>query len=227
MGEINYTVPTVGQDDSTEEPLIPAALTAIKTLLNGNIDEENISPSMTFPAGQLSGLSSGKLLVGNASNIAEARTLSGDVTVNNTGAVTIADDAVSSNKLNITSLNGTNDSDVNNIAFNVITSTGCAVNVTTTGSYLVFARGYMEIVGQSSLPVIVNAYLLQTLTTRGTWNDGRLCAVNAPLRFSFVLIDFRTYTAGDVISTAVKHNHASGHGTVYAGACKIDAFRIG
>lgn len=42
MPELNYVVPTVGQGDTTEEPLIPVALTAIKNLLNGGLDSENL-----------------------------------------------------------------------------------------------------------------------------------------------------------------------------------------
>lgn len=48
---------------------------------------------------KLADLADGKILIGNGSNVATAQTLSGDVTISNTGVATIADGAVTGNKL--------------------------------------------------------------------------------------------------------------------------------
>lgn len=44
-------------------------------------------------------LADGDIFVGNASNVATARTMSGDATISNTGAVTIANDAITTVKI--------------------------------------------------------------------------------------------------------------------------------
>lgn len=50
-------------------------------------------------SGGLPALADGKLWIGNGSNVATARTLSGDTTVSTTGVVTISADAVTKSKL--------------------------------------------------------------------------------------------------------------------------------
>lgn len=42
MGTTSYNIPQVGSPHSTEDPKVRAALATIKTLLNGNIDSDNI-----------------------------------------------------------------------------------------------------------------------------------------------------------------------------------------
>ena len=53
---------------------------------------------------KLANLTSGQLIVGNTSNVPTAVTMSGDATISNTGALTIANDAVTADKLADTSV---------------------------------------------------------------------------------------------------------------------------
>jgi len=45
MGTISLSIPQAGQPDSTEEPKIVNDLTLLQTLLNGNLDTNNLHPS--------------------------------------------------------------------------------------------------------------------------------------------------------------------------------------
>lgn len=99
MTQLSYTVPTVGQSDTTEEPLIPTALTAIKTAINGNLDSGNIKSNAGIPFSALENVTSGRLIIGNSSNIAEARAMSGDATINNAGVLTIGNNAITTAKI--------------------------------------------------------------------------------------------------------------------------------
>lgn len=53
-------------------------------------------------SGGLPALADGKLWIGNASNVATAVTISGDITISNTGVATIADNSVTGAKIAIT-----------------------------------------------------------------------------------------------------------------------------
>jgi hypothetical protein len=59
----------------------------------------------TFNNKQSSSLTSGNILVGNTSNVATSVAMSGDATVSNTGALTIANNAVNNSKLNTMTAN--------------------------------------------------------------------------------------------------------------------------
>lgn len=43
MGLVNITLPVVGQPNSTEDPKVVAALTALQTGINGNLDAQNLA----------------------------------------------------------------------------------------------------------------------------------------------------------------------------------------
>lgn len=53
MTDLNFTTPTVGQQDSTEEPLIVTALNQIKSTVNGNLDKDNIDSNAGILRSQL------------------------------------------------------------------------------------------------------------------------------------------------------------------------------
>lgn len=61
--------------------------------------DPNGTLAVTAAGVKLADLTSGQILIGNASNVATAQTVSGDVTITNAGVVTIADDAVTQAKL--------------------------------------------------------------------------------------------------------------------------------
>lgn len=53
MGQISLSIPQVGQSEATEEPKIASDLTILQTLVNGNIDTNNLSPTAGITAAQL------------------------------------------------------------------------------------------------------------------------------------------------------------------------------
>ena len=53
MGLITLQVPVVGQPDATEDPKIASDMTILQTLLNGNLDTNNLSPNANITASQL------------------------------------------------------------------------------------------------------------------------------------------------------------------------------
>lgn len=53
MGTISLQVPVSGQPNSTEDPKIASDMTTIQTVINGNIDTNNVSPTAGITATQL------------------------------------------------------------------------------------------------------------------------------------------------------------------------------
>jgi hypothetical protein len=72
---------------------------ATGNIIQGTIENADINDDAAIAFTKLEDLDSAKILVGNASNEATEVTVSGDVTIANTGAVTIADDAVGADQL--------------------------------------------------------------------------------------------------------------------------------
>lgn len=64
------------------------------TLISGTAIQQG-----TITLDKLEDITSGNIIVGNSSNVAQQRTISGDITISNTGVVTIANDAVTNAKL--------------------------------------------------------------------------------------------------------------------------------
>ena len=73
--------------------------TGVLTISNGAIDDNKISASAGIDFSKLEALTSAHILVGNASNVAAAVSMSGDATISNTGAVTIANSAITNAKV--------------------------------------------------------------------------------------------------------------------------------
>ena len=55
MGTISLSIPVAGQPNSSEDAKIASDLTAIQTLLNGNLDTNNLSSSANIAATQIAG----------------------------------------------------------------------------------------------------------------------------------------------------------------------------
>jgi hypothetical protein len=96
-----------GGGTNTAKIQAPAALAADYTLTlptsagsSGQVLSTNGSGVLSWVAALTNGLASGKILVGNASNLSEAVDMSGDATISNTGALTIAASAITSAKIN-------------------------------------------------------------------------------------------------------------------------------
>lgn len=69
------------------------------TIANSAITNAKVSASAGIAFSKLAALTSANILVGNGSNVATAVAMSGDATLANTGAITIANGAVSKTKL--------------------------------------------------------------------------------------------------------------------------------
>lgn len=98
MTQLTYSIPTVGQSDSTEEPLIPTALSAIKTTVNGNLDHDNLKAAAGVLLSQLETAASGKVPIGDGTKFV-ANSISGDATLASNGALTIANNAITNAKM--------------------------------------------------------------------------------------------------------------------------------
>lgn len=75
------------------------ANTGALTIANGAITNAKVSASAAIAFSKLASLTSAHILVGNGSNVATDVAMSGDATLANTGAITIANGAVSKAKL--------------------------------------------------------------------------------------------------------------------------------
>ena len=75
------------------------ANTGALTIANSAITNAKVSASAAIAFSKLAALTSTNILVGNGSNVATAVAMSGDATLANTGAITIANGAVSKAKL--------------------------------------------------------------------------------------------------------------------------------
>ena len=73
--------------------------TGVLTIANGAIDDNKISASAGIDFSKLESLTSAHILVGNASNVAAAVSMSGDATISNTGSLTIANNAITNAKV--------------------------------------------------------------------------------------------------------------------------------
>ena len=98
-----------------------AGVTAIAA---GAIINADVSASAAIAFSKLASLSSGAMLVGNSSNVATAVTMSGDVTISNTGVASIASGAIVNADVNASAA----------IAGSKISPDFGAQNVTTTGT---------------------------------------------------------------------------------------------
>lgn len=94
MGVPTYTTPTIGEPNATEDIDVRDALTQIKSILNGNIDNDNVKSTAAIAFSKLASLTTGKIIVGTAGGTPTAVTLSGDATINAAGVLTLGSDVV-------------------------------------------------------------------------------------------------------------------------------------
>lgn len=99
MGTLIEEAATVVTGDITDGTILAAdfAEDAVDTdaILDGTILNEDVDAAAAIAFTKLAALASTKVLVGNGSNVAVAVALSGDVTMANTGAVSIASGVIS------------------------------------------------------------------------------------------------------------------------------------
>ena len=99
MGLINPAIPTVGDNNSTEDPDIRNGMITIRDEINGNIDNANIKAAAQILPAKLQDQTAGKLLLANSSGVITATTLTGDVTSDSSGVTTIGASKITSAKI--------------------------------------------------------------------------------------------------------------------------------
>lgn len=119
MGTINPAIPTIGQPNSTEDVDVRDSLTTIRDEINGNLDNANIKSAANIDGSKLASASvngsklvdnsvspakisngtAGQLLVANSSGVITSTTVTGDVTISNTGVTAIGADKVTDTQL--------------------------------------------------------------------------------------------------------------------------------
>lgn len=174
---------------------LPATITNVQTLTNGVFQTSttdlwliytsngvgfytfnsasNAFVALTGNAGLSSTLSAGNIFVGNASNIATGVALSGDATMSNAGAMTIANNAITTVKIadaNVTLAKlaaGITPSHVIKFANQVTTVGGAAAEAfTVTGAVAATDRAFVQVVnnGTNNVTVLQAVVTTDTLT---------------------------------------------------------------
>jgi hypothetical protein len=109
MGTINPAIPTVGQPNSTEDVDIRNGMITIRDEINGNLDNDNIKNAANIAGSKLAANSvapskltngtAGQLLIANSSGVVTSTTVTGDVTISDTGVTTIGSNAVGTTEI--------------------------------------------------------------------------------------------------------------------------------
>ncbi len=95
MALINPTIPTLGDPNSTEDPDTRNSLITIRDAINGGLDDANMAAAAGIQLSKLQHATSGQLLIANASGVITGTTMSGDATIDNTGAITVGANKIS------------------------------------------------------------------------------------------------------------------------------------
>lgn len=118
-------------------------------------------PTWTAGTPMSSALNNGQMLVGNASNVATAVTMSGDATINNAGALTVSNNAITAAKIaNNTITNA-------QVANNTITATQIANNTITATQIANNAVGLTQMAAGTA-----NSYLTTNASGTPQWTAG-------------------------------------------------------
>lgn len=130
-----------------------------------------VSTNTTLP------LPSAQIFVGNAGGVATAVVMSGDATMANTGALTIADGAITLAKLAV----GITPSNIIKFANQVTTVGGAAAEAfTVTGAVAATDRAFVQVVdnGTANVTVLQAVVTNNTLTVTFSGNPGNDCVIN-------------------------------------------------
>lgn len=146
--------------------------------------------ALTGNAGLSTTLSNTNIFVGNASNVATGVAMSGDATISNTGALTIANNAITTAKIlnaNVTLAKlaaGITPSHVIKFANQVTTVGGAAAEAfTVSGAVAATDRAFVQVVdnGTANVTVIQAVVTTNTLTVTFSGNPGSDCIINYQL----------------------------------------------
>lgn len=136
MGQINPTIPTLGDPNATEDADIRSALITIRDVLNGNIDSDNLANAAVIAAN----------IADNA--IATAKYQDGSVT-----NPKLADNTISSDKLGLESFHDVASGDTTITGTSYQDITGISYTTTGTGVWLIW--GTMDVsTGSSGFSVL-------------------------------------------------------------------------
>jgi hypothetical protein len=152
-GEVIGTSTTTIADDS---------ITSAK-IVDGAIVNADVNTSAAVAFSKLADLADGNILVGNGSNVATSVNPSGDIDVSNTGAFTIANDAVTTDKL----ANSINTEIAANTAKTGITS-GQANAITANTAKVTNATHTGDVTGATALTIATDAVDIGMLSASGT-----------------------------------------------------------
>jgi hypothetical protein len=88
----------------------------------GSVDNDSVSASAAIALSKLAAVTAGRVVMGNASNVAAAIEVSGDATLSNAGVLTIADESITNAKVSATAAIDGGKIDPNFAGQNIITS---------------------------------------------------------------------------------------------------------
>lgn len=191
---------------------LPATIAAVEALNNGPLDmavtdlwliyyatgvgfytfnsSTDAFVALAGNAGLSTTLSSGNLFVGNGSNVATGVALSGDATMANTGAMTIANNAITTAKIlnaNVTLAKlaaGITPSHVIKFGGQVTTAGGAAAEaITVTGAVAATDRAFVQVVdnGTNNVTVLQAVVTADTLTVTFSGDPGADTVINYQL----------------------------------------------
>jgi len=146
------------------------ANTGALTIANGAITNAKVSASAAIAFSKLAALTSAHILVGNGSNVATDVAMSGDATLANTGAITIANGAVSKAKL----ATAIQPAGVIKFAAQYTTTGGAAAEAITVTGALGTDLAFVQLVndGTNNVSVLSAAVTADTLTVTFSADPG-------------------------------------------------------
>ena len=95
----HVTLPRTNQTGVNDWEDVEANDRELRDEINGGLDNSNLSASAAIAHSKLASGTAGQLLIANASGVITSTTVSGDVTISNTGVTTIGNDKVTADQL--------------------------------------------------------------------------------------------------------------------------------
>lgn len=158
----------------------------VTAIASGVIVNADVNASAAIDFSKLASLTSGNLLVGSAGNVATSVAMSGDATISNTGALTIANDAITTAKIlnaNVTLAklsSGITPSHVIKFASQYTTTGGAAAEAITVTGALNTDLAFVQLVddGTANVSVLSAVVTADTLTVTFSADPGNDAIIN-------------------------------------------------
>lgn len=242
-GTVAPAIPTVGQSDSSEEPKIPSAIITLRDALNAiltsanQVDGAQVATG-TLPNTALASIALSKLVPGTDAQIPisngsafVAKSLTGDITVNDAGVTAIgglkvgtseiAAASVTSPKLSLTTIEDFLSGDITNLSSSWVDILGTSSTVSG-ATYLVNAF----VLGESHNPPNDNT----TFDVRVFADGAQVWTMQAISTYSEIFVPITTvYTTSSNAAIKVQAQHNGGATTtdLRANRSRLTAVRIG